>query len=88
MSWKSHKNDEDCNAKNKIDQQELEIRIYLYHAIHNKMHASNHLMGALKKVNAASDSYTLRRTKCTKLVTKVLAPMFRKFILSDMHGQL
>lgn len=71
-------------SKNNIDQQELEARIALYNAIHNNMNGSNHLIGVLKKVNAASENSTLGRTKCTKIVTNVLAPMFRKFIKSDM----
>ena len=71
----------------KMKQRQTEARIALYQALHNNMHASNHMLDILKATGNASTDFTLRRTKCACITMNVLAPIFRKFVITDMFSQ-
>ena len=75
--------DDDCITDRKIQQRQIE-RLALYQTLHNKMNASNHLLDVFKVTSNTPNSCTLRLTKCTSITVNVLAPIFRKFIISDM----
>lgn len=77
------KNDDGIRNE-KEQKRQTEARLALYQALHNNMNASNHLLDVLKSINNTSAGCSLRRTKCTSLTVNVLAPIFRKFIISDM----
>ena len=76
--------DDDCITDRKIQQRQIEVRLALYQALHNSMNASIHLLDVFKATGNTSNSCTLRSTKCTSMTVNVLAPIFRKFIISDM----
>ena len=80
----SSEKDDDFITDEKIQKHKIEVRLALYQALHNKMNASIHLLDVFKATGNTSNSCTLRRTKCTSITVIVLAPIFRKFIISDM----
>ena len=57
-------------------------------ALHGKLNSSHHLLQIMKKDGRVSEKTKIKRTKCTKIITNTLAPLFRKFIISDMLVKL
>ena len=76
------------NASNfKVSKEEAEVRLALQQAMHGNISSGEHLVDVMKKIGSLHDNATLKRTKCTKIITNSLAPFFRKLIMTDMIGK-
>merc|ERR1719376_1999143 len=74
------------NQNFKIGKHEAEVRLALQQAVHGNISSGTHLVDVMKKIGSIHEKATLKRTKCTKIATNTLAPLFRKLIITDMVG--
>ena len=73
-----------CNEMQSDANRLVETRVALYQALHGKLNSSDHLLQIMKTVGHVSEKTKVKRTKCAKIIINTLAPLFRKFLISDM----
>lgn len=73
-----------CNVSHKKQEKARDLRIATFVACHSSIRSMDYLNDVLKKSTPALKDMQMHRTKCSNLITNVIAPNFLKELIEDI----